>query len=429
MSGTSSPRLGRLSIGVALAATGVVAVAYLAVSVVVVAWLTLSLTAQVDERLDRALRFETAIAADPDAGPPANDGEAGPAIRRSVMTGSRLPPEFPFGRERVTWHIGSDGTATSARTDLELPPEYVDLVGPRTVTIDGNELRIDGAVVETGHVVVGESMATVNDAQTTAIVGLLIVAPFLLGAVFVGSVAIGRRVAMPIERARQRQLAFTADASHELRTPLAVIEANASLALERERDAPWYRAAFERVLGESRRMHRLIDDLLWLARFDATNRATDDGPVDLGLLVEGAADRFSSVAAAKDIALEVQLPSEGATLTAQAEWIDQLIGVLLDNACKYAPEHGHVVVTVESREGRTWLTVDDDGPGIDESQRERIFDRFHRGSDVVGGTGLGLAIGDAIASATDGRWRIDTSPLGGARVAVGWPAQDAADGR
>ena len=383
MSGTASPRLG-VSIGVALAATGVVAFAYLAVSVVVVAWLTLSLTAQVDERLDRALRFETAV---PPSSPlRATTANRGRRTRGSVMR-EPLPPEFPFGRERVTWHIGGDGTATSARTDLELPPEYVDIVGPRTVTIDGNELRIDGAVTETGHVVVGESMATVNDAQTTAIVGLLIIAPFLLGAVFVGSVAIGRRVAMPIERARRRQLAFTAE-THELRTPLAVIEANASLALERERDAPWYRAAFERVLGESRRMHRLIDDLLWLARFDATNRAADDGPVDLGLLVEGAADRFSSVAAAKDIALEVQLPSEGATLTAQAEWIDQLIGVLLDNACKYAPEHGHVVVAVESREGE-WLTVDDDGPGV-ERHGGSASRPLHRGwTPSAGGIGHG----------------------------------------
>ena len=85
--------------------------------------------------------------------------------------------------------------------------------------------------------VLGQSLQPVSDAQRTILLAILLVAPVLLGAVFVGSVAIGRRVAAPIERARQRQLAFTADASHELRTPLSVIEAQTSLALSAERDA------------------------------------------------------------------------------------------------------------------------------------------------------------------------------------------------
>lgn len=417
MSSTSAPQLGRLSIRVAFMATGVVAVVYLVVSVIIVAWLTLSLTAQVDDRLAGILRVEASSATassenqETQSEPPPSDGEP-------------PPPRSQFGRERVIWYIDGDGVATSNRSDLELPQELANAIGPRTVTIDGSELRIDGATTETGHVVVGESMDAVNDARTTAIVGLTLIAPFLLGAVFVGSIAIGRRVAMPIERARQRQLAFTADASHELRTPLAVIEANASLALQGERGAAWYRAAFERVLAESRRMHRLIDDLLWLARFDATGKPAADEPVDLGVLVEQAAARFSSVAEARNLQLDVDLESEGVTVAAPAAWLDQLLGVLLDNACKYAPEGGHVTVTIEHRDGRAWLVVDDDGPGITEAQRERIFDRFHRETSDAGGAGLGLAIGDAIVRATDGRWRIEQSPAGGARMAVGWPVVD-----
>jgi signal transduction histidine kinase len=134
-------------------------------------------------------------------------------------------------------------------------------------------------------------------------------------------------------------------------------------------------------------MHRLIDDLLWLARFDAATPPPDAGPVDVGVLVEGAADRFSSVAEAKGISLEVRMPTEGLTVSAPAEWIDQLIGVLLDNACKYAPEHGRVEASVEPADGRVWLIVDDDGPGISDAERQRIFDRFHRGSPEAGGVG------------------------------------------
>lgn len=414
MSSTSAPQLGQVSTRVALTATGVVAVVYLLISVAIVAWLTLSLTAQVDERLSRALRFEVSPLAEE------APGSVDDPLGEPPLAADGPPPELRFGRERVSWHIGADGTVVSNRSDLRLPAAYLSVVGPTTVVIDDNELRIDGAVTTDGHVVVGESMDAVNDARTMAIVGLVLIAPFLLGAVFVGSVAIGRRVAMPIEQARQRQSAFTADASHELRTPVAVIEANASLALEGERDGAWYRSAFERVLAEARRMHRLIDDLLWLARFDATQKPTADEPVDLGVLAEQAAERFASVAEARSISLAVDGGESGAAVAVPGQWIDQLLGVLLDNACKYAPEGGHVSVTVETRDGRAWLIVDDDGPGIPEAQRERIFDRFHRETSDAGGSGLGLAIGDTIVRATDGRWRIERSPANGARMAVGW---------
>jgi signal transduction histidine kinase len=227
---------------------------------------------------------------------------------------------------------------------------------------------------------------------------------------------------MPIERARQRQLAFTADASHELRTPLSVIEANASLALEGEREPAWYRDAFGRVLSESRRMRALIEELLWLARFDALSSPADREPVDLGVLVEQAADRFAAVAESRSLDLRVAVEAPGATVSASPEWLDRLVGVLLDNACRYAPEGGRVAATVARDEGRVTLTVEDSGSGIPEERREHIFDRFHRESEEPGGSGLGLAIGDAIVRATAGRWQVGSSALGGARMSVSWPA-------
>jgi len=84
----------------------------------------------------------------------------------------------------------------------------------------------------------------------------------LLIVVFLGALAIGRRVALPIDRARRRQLEFTADASHELRTPLSVIEAQTSLALARARDGTWDANAFGRIDSELRRTRRLVDDML-----------------------------------------------------------------------------------------------------------------------------------------------------------------------
>ncbi|MDQ3871845.1 MAG: HAMP domain-containing histidine kinase, partial [Chloroflexota bacterium] len=145
----------------------------------------------------------------------------------------------------------------------------------------------------------------------SVILAELVIAPILLAIVFLGAVAIGRRVATPIELARRRQLEFTADASHELRTPLSVIEAQTSLALVQDRAPAWYRVAFERVDRESKRMRRLVDDLLWLARFDATQAPGHAEPVDLGVLAAQAADRFGVIASAHDLRLEVRTPPRG----------------------------------------------------------------------------------------------------------------------
>jgi two-component system OmpR family sensor kinase len=230
-------------------------------------------------------------------------------------------------------------------------------------------------------------------------------------------------VALPVERARQRQLEFTADASHELRTPLSVIEAHSSLALAREREPSWDGAAFGRIDTELKRTRRLVDDMLWLARFDSTGGMPQAEPVDVAVLAAQTADRFAAVAETRGQQLEVRAVSPGADaiVTAAPEWLDRLVGILLDNACKYSPEGGTVTISVVAEGRRVRLTVADSGPGIPETERGRVFDRFHRATDQPGGSGLGLAIADAIVRSTGGRWHIGTSPEGGANITVTWP--------
>ncbi len=112
--------------------------------------------------------------------------------------------------------------------------------------------------------------------------------------------------------------------------------------------------------------------------------------------------------------------AEDAIVTAPPEWLDRLIGVLLDNACKYSPEGGRISVRVAAEGRRVRLTVEDSGPGIPAEERSHVFDRFHRATEMSGGAGLGLAIGDAIVHATGGRWQIGATPEGGASVSVSW---------
>ena len=400
------PGVRRQSIRVALAATGVVALVYLVIGVSVIAYVTRELTAQIDNRLTASFNRLP-----PDGRPPDSPFDPG------------RDPGRPFGAPLLVWTIDAGGIILASVTTPDLPAELMNVTGPVTATIAGTEVRVAGIQVGDDRVVVAQATDVVTDAQRTLLVGWLLVAPILLTSVFFGAVAIGRRVAEPVEAARRRQLEFTADASHELRTPLSVIEANTSLALAQPRDDAWYRSAFARVDRESKRMRRLLDDMLWLARFDASQAPPASEPVDLGALVTQAADRFGVIAEARRLSLAVHAPEAAVVIVASPELVDRLVGVLLDNACKYAPEGGTVDVTVNVEGHRAGLIVDDFGPGIATEDRDRIFDRFHRSvvtAGETGGAGLGLAIGDAIVRATGGRWAVGSSPSGGARFAVSW---------
>jgi len=157
---------------------------------------------------------------------------------------------------------------------------------------------------------------------------------------------------------------FTANASHELRTPLSVIQAQTTLALSQPRDEAWYQRAFQRVDGETKRMRGLVDDLLWLARFDATRAAATAQPVDVAVLAQQAVDRFAAVAEARHLRLSIAATGSSYVIAASPEWVDRLLGVLLDNACKYTPEHGSVEVRVGADGDRVRVAVDDSGPGV-----------------------------------------------------------------
>jgi two-component system sensor histidine kinase CiaH len=400
-----APAVRARSIRVALAATVVVGVVYAIVCTAVIVFATIDLTNQIDSRL-----LGTFDSLPPPGGTPPPD------------IGNQ--PGRPFGPQVFVWTIASDGTVTKDSNTPDLPAELFDVATPRTATIAGVQVRVAGTQVGAERVVVAQSLQPVSDTQQTILLGTLLIAPLLLASVFVGAVVIGRRVAGPVEAARRRELEFTADASHELRTPLAVIEAHTSLALAQQRDLAWYHAAFVRVDHESKRMRRLLEDMLWLARFDAEQVPVEDERVDLATIVRQAADRFAPIAETRTLDLAIDVPADAVMVSGRADLLDRLVGVLLDNACKYSPEGGRVEVRVAIDSGLPTLVVDDAGPGIAEQDREHIFDRFRRSLAMTGqrqGAGLGLAIADAVARATRGKWSVGRSPLGGARFSLHWP--------
>ena len=410
--GHGGPSVAMLTIRVAMAASAVVGIAYLIIAVSVAVVASNNLMAEVDRHLIQSLDLSVTL------GQPGGQVPGG-------QSGQGFDPtrQDPRGLPVLLWKVSADGTATGQGSPvLVLPAEDLSVTEPTTVTIDGASYRLAGKTVGSDRFIVAQALDSVSQAESTLIVAEIGIGCALMIVVFLGAVAVGRRVALPIERARQRQLEFTADASHELRTPLSVIEAQTSLALARERDKTWDADAFGRIDTELRRTRRLVDDMLWLARFDSTGGQPTAEPVDVSVLAARTADRFGAVAQARHQSLTVhEATMESAIVTVPPEWLDRLLGVLLDNACKYSPEGGAISVSVGGEGRRVRLTVDDSGPGIPPEQRSRVFDRFHRATDAPGGAGLGLAIADAIVRATGGRWAIGVSAAGGASVSVSWP--------
>jgi two-component system, OmpR family, sensor kinase len=221
--------------------------------------------------------------------------------------------------------------------------------------------------------------------------------------------------------ARQRD--FVADASHELRTPLTSILANLEL-LESELDGE-RREMAESALRSSRRMRRLVADLLLLARADA-GRAVPASPVDLSAVAREAAAEAGALSSDHPVSLDLPAP---VTVNGVADDLHRLAGNLVENALLHTPPGTPVTVSVQRDGGAAVLEVADRGPGVPESLRERVFERFASGAgDGAGGrgSGLGLAIVKAVADAHGGSVALSAADGGGARFTVRLPATDAA---
>jgi two-component system OmpR family sensor kinase len=216
-----------------------------------------------------------------------------------------------------------------------------------------------------------------------------------------------------------RQREFVADASHELRTPLTSVLANLEL-LEEELQGEQREAAAS-ALRSSRRMRRLVADLLLLARADA-GRVTPHRPVDLAEVLTDAASELEPVAGDHELSISVQ---PGAEVDGARDELHRLVLNLMENALRHTDPGTAVEASVERRNGEVVLAVEDDGPGIPPELAEKVFDRFFRGAgDRSGSSGLGLAIVRAVASSHHGTVSLEPPLDGrGARFVVRLPAR------
>jgi two-component system OmpR family sensor kinase len=200
-----------------------------------------------------------------------------------------------------------------------------------------------------------------------------------------------------LDEALSAQRRFTADAAHELRTPLAALKLQVGLAKRAQDDAQRTAALAELEAGVDRASH-LVEQLLAMARLEPESPDRRNEDVDLAALAKESIVARASLAGDKGIDLGLTGTSV-ATVRGDPAMLAMMIGNLLDNALRYTPAGGRIDVSIASAGDGVRLSVIDTGPGIAPADRERVFERFHRGSAHGTGSGLGLSIVRRIATA------------------------------
>lgn len=233
------------------------------------------------------------------------------------------------------------------------------------------------------------------------------------------------RTIRPIAENRKKQVEFIAAASHELRSPLAVIQASSSALGDSSDSDAALRSTIQR---ECIRMSRLVNDLLTLARSDAGTWSIQNTTVDLDILLLEITDKFFPITAQKKQTLILEVPDDTLPpINGDFQRLDQLLTILLDNACSYTPIGGHITLSASFNKHKVLLKVSDNGPGISPEHQEHIFDRFYRADTSrtqKEHCGLGLAIAQELAFLHSGRLYLDTAVSSGATFVLELPRKN-----
>jgi heavy metal sensor kinase len=241
-------------------------------------------------------------------------------------------------------------------------------------------------------------------------------------------------VLLRLEQSFEQLRRFTADASHELRTPLATMRSVGEVALQKGGGAEQYRDVIGSMLEEANRLTRLVESLLTIARADAGQIPVSLSLFDAGDLLRECVSLFEVLLEENGQRLSVE-SSGDLRLRGDRLLLRQALLNVLHNAIKHTPRGGSMRMSAREDAARIVLEVEDTGPGIPPSERDKVFDRFYRvgqaRSRESGGAGLGLAIARWSVEVHGGTIVADASATGGSifRISLPLPSSASVDGR
>lgn len=221
---------------------------------------------------------------------------------------------------------------------------------------------------------------------------------------------------------------FVGDAAHEINTPLTALRANLELTAGDEEMSASTRTDIQHALNELSRLEKLTRSLLVLARLETPSVPAQRDVIDLVSLFRQMHERYASRAEQIGIDLTVSVPEGPVSMVGDQTQITRMLDNLLDNAMKFTPDGGTVVLELTTTEDAVQITLRDTGIGIPESDLPKLFSRFHRGRNVAAypGNGLGLVIAKAITEDHDGRIEV-SSTGGGTCFAITLPCNQESD--
>ncbi|MFI9639232.1 sensor histidine kinase [Micromonospora sp. NPDC051925] len=326
----------------------------------------------------------------------------------TVDTGSTPPPPgFPL----------ADALAAVAATRST---EVTTVARNGTTYHVRTEARGDGVVVQA----VFDARIQLSDRRHLLLAFSLTAAVGLVIAVLTGAL-VGRRAVAPLTEALTRQRRFIVDASHELRTPIAQVHIRAQLMARRARAGGSAANVddLERLIGTTRRLGEIVDDLLLSAQLAAAPADRRPyPPVDLTSLIGATVAAEAERAAERQVTLAVDLPSDPLPVPGVESALRRVVGELLANALAHTPAEGRIDVSLRAGGDYAELVVADTGDGFDQVDARRIFDRFHRGAGSGDHRfGLGLALLQEVVTSHRGTIEAEGRPHRGAVFTVRLP--------
>ena len=294
----------------------------------------------------------------------------------------------------------------------------------KTITAGGSDYRLYSRAVTDEQrtiavVQVGRSLE--EHQEQLRMLALVLIATGVggLGLATAGGLFVAGRALRPVREAFQRQRSFVADASHELRTPLTLLRGNAEM-LQMSAGSGLSDSdtrSLTEIIRQTEQIERLIADMSTLARMDEGHVLLQPGPVDIGALLRQAATDADSLSAGKTLTIVTETEGDMRAIADEAR-IRQLLLALVDNAVRYTPTGGSIVLRAQALNSQIEVTVSDTGPGIPAQHLDRVFERFYRvdpsRSREQGGSGLGLAISRSIAETQGGTLTASSREGGGA---------------